>query len=51
MNNKLIKAIAYAGMGLGFLGTIISNYANEKTQEAVINKKVEEELNKRFKES
>ena len=46
----LVKIIGFAGMALGALATLVSNYANEKQMEETIEEKVNEALAKREEE-
>ena len=50
MNNKTLKLIAIVGTGLGFVATLITNYANTKEQEILIEEKIDEALAKRENE-
>lgn len=50
MNNKTLKFIAIVGTGLGFVATLITNYANTKEQEILIEEKIDEALAKRENE-
>ena len=45
-----IKLLAILATGLGFVATLLSDWANSKEQEALIEKKVNEALAKRDKE-
>ncbi|MDD3204209.1 MAG: hypothetical protein PHS74_00515 [Lachnospiraceae bacterium] len=45
-----IKLITLAGTGLGFAATMISNWASNKEQEAMIEEKVNEAFAKRNSE-
>lgn len=51
MNNKTLKLIATVGTGLGFAATLITNYANTKEQEILIEEKINEVLAKRENET
>lgn len=46
MKNKVdvIKIISTAGMVLGMVGTLLSNYAGEKNMEKTVSEKVNEAL-------
>lgn len=51
MNKKeLAKSMAIAGTGLGILAGFISSYANDRTQEILIEEKINEVLTKRENE-
>lgn len=45
-----IKLLAILATGLGFAATLLSDWANSKEQEALIEEKVEEALARRDKE-
>ena len=45
-----IKLLAILATGLGFAATLLSNWANSKEEEALIEEKVKEALAKRDKE-
>ncbi len=45
-----IKLLAILATGLGFVATLLSDWANSKEQEALIEEKVNEALAKRDKE-
>lgn len=47
---NMIKLIALAGAGLGFVATLVSNWASTKEQETMIEEKVNEALAKRENE-
>lgn len=49
--NKTLKLIAIVGTGLGFASTLITNYANTKEQEILIEEKIDEALDKRENET
>lgn len=51
MENKTLKLIAIVGTGLGFVATLITNYANTKEQEILIEEKIDEALAKRENET
>lgn len=51
MNNKTLKLIATVGTCLGFAATLITNYANTKEQEILIEEKIDEALGKRENET
>ena len=44
MKINWLKVLSYGGMVLGFVGSIISQYADEKQEEALIDEKVEERV-------
>lgn len=44
---NMFNVLAIAGAALGFVATLVSNYANEKQQEEMIEKKVNEALAER----
>lgn len=46
MGKGVIKIISLIGMGLGLVGTVISDVANSKEQDLII----EEKINKKFDE-
>lgn len=43
----MAKIIGLVGIGLGMLATVISNYAESKHQEKIIEEKIDEALSKR----
>lgn len=51
MNKKVLKSLAIAGTCLGFIATVITNFANEKEQEVLIEEKIDEALAKREEEN
>lgn len=46
MNKGFIKIISLVGMALGLVGTVVSDFANSKEQDLII----EEKINKKFDE-
>lgn len=48
--NNTLKLIAILGTGLGFVATLISNYATSKEQELLIEEKIDEAFAKRENE-
>lgn len=48
---KLTKCMAIVGTGLGILAGCISSYANYRTQEILIEEKIDEALGKRENET
>ena len=48
---KLIKVLGVVGTGLGFVATLISNYANEKELDNKVAKAVAEALEKTTKDA
>lgn len=51
MNKKVLKGLAITGTCLGFIATIITNFANEKEQEVLIEEKIDEALAEREEEN
>lgn len=52
MKNKInaVKLIGILGAGLGFVATLVSNYATSKEQEAMIEEKINEAISKKENE-
>lgn len=50
MNINLVKGLGAAASVLGIISTIITNWANERNQDALIEKKVNEALNRNNQE-
>ena len=44
MNKKAFKVIGFAGLLVGFIGSLISEFANDKNQEILIEDKINEVL-------
>lgn len=45
--STMFKLMAIAGTGLGFIATLVTDWANSKEQEKIIEEKVNEALAKR----
>lgn len=44
-NKQVIKVLGYVGMGLGFIASIMSNYAERKESEEYIDEQIKLRLN------
>ena len=45
---EVIKALGYVGMGLGFVASVMSSYAERKQSEEYINEQISLRLNERY---